>query len=91
MVTRRPQTGNADCDKWIADTFRRLPAVLDGRNVQSLVIKNLNGKSETILNDDQLHGLIYWLRTTFCKACDGTGFDPDTLNGNCEYCSELPY
>lgn len=92
-ATRKPNTGNSDCDLWVQETFQRrtVRSQLEGRDVQQLVIKNLNGKSETVLSEEQLSGLIYFLRTKFCGACHGTGFDPDTLNGVCEYCSEQAF
>jgi hypothetical protein len=41
----------------------------------------------TRLTEDQTAALILYLRRLFCGACHGTGFDPDTLDGRCEYCN----
>ena len=89
---KQPHTGSADCDRWIQKTFQRMTFVstVQGREVQQMVIK-LSDKRQMILTEEQLSGLIYYLRTTFCKSCGGTGFDPDTLNGKCEYCSDFPF
>lgn len=89
-----PNTGNADCDKWIVDTFRRSTrkSELTGATVQELLIRQPGQLGPVVLNEDQLRGLIRYLVRTFCAACGGTGFDPDSLEGKCEYCrDDLPF
>lgn len=87
----KPNTGNPGCDQWIVDTFRRetRSSALMGCEVQELRIKAI--PADTVLSEDQFRGLIRYLQTTLCGGCNGTGFDPDTLDGKCQYCADMPF
>lgn len=87
----KPNSGNPDVDRWIVDTFRRRTrkSELMGATVQELEIQPI--EHAAVLNEDQLFALIRYLQNRFCPACGGTTFDPETLNGECEYCRELPF
>jgi hypothetical protein len=64
------------------------------RWLRAEVSKNMRSdplSADTVLTEDQFRGLIRYLQTTFCGACNGTGFDPDTLDGKCETCADMPF
>lgn len=89
---KQPHTGSADCDRWIQKTFQRRSFVstVQGHEVQQMVIR-LSDKREMVLTEEQLSGLIYYLQTTFCKACNGTKYAPYRIDNVCQYCSGLPF
>lgn len=84
----KPNTGNSNCDTFIKETFRREvgTSAMTGSPLQKLRIMPI--QNEVVLTEDQFMGLIQYLRNTFCCACNGSGFDPDTLDGRCEYCND---
>lgn len=86
-----PQCPKDDHQKWIAGTFRRVDHinVVSGWSEPQLQIMPIG--NATILTESQLRDLIQYLKARFCGACDGTGFDPDTLEGRCEYCTGMPF
>ena len=86
-----PNTGNEGADNFIAKTFLRETKVngVTGETEQLLRIKPI--PYETVLSQDQMRGLIYYLRTTFCGACGGTGFESYAPSVRCSYCSDMPF
>lgn len=84
-MNRPPDTGNADCDRFIRETFVREPYTnMHGEEAPMLLIKAGGRRCDMRLNYAQVQELVRYLRERFCGYCGGTQVDPEAWSGRCE-------